>query len=544
MDSGHENSKFRQFNHRPSDPVHQSDINSGAAYEAQKLRSVMETVSAIKKRLFILISLTCYLVFCHLMITKLNALGIQSVEPGATPGTTSLRTSFAEDGCSEDCGPSWAVVFAPLWVSDVLILVTHAMLCRMGLEWTPTSSERNAQIEHIVGCCRSVLYAAFKILLLRRLEAPLDASAECAPGLGPSSQWESCSWFAVFSPTYAAALVQIGFHLHKHLEPSPGRSRNAPRRPGFPVNLLDLLALNISCQLEGVFYIPDVSWASRWASVLWPLWIVAAMGAIAIFAGLCFAIPLLRRRVPASQLPCVLPPLVLLVAAYIFGLQGLTALTARLNGDETISVASIMVPITSAVWALTLLLTVVVISSFCNQTIATGNPQEPVRLLSADMLPRLLVMESSTLFRQVSSRTLERYERLNEDDAGGRGRVDEATDARANREASCSSGASAGTELQEGAPSSSLKDLEANPKPSAECWVCFEGDAEAVLLHCGHAGLCLSCAENLWRTRAPCPMCREPIEVIARIGEAVTVDGKVLVAPQLPTTTESPERKR
>jgi hypothetical protein len=135
----------------------------------------METVSAIKKRLFILISLTCYLVFCHLMITKLNALGIQSVEPGATPGTTSLRTSFAEDGCSEDCGPSWAVVFAPLWVSDVLILVTHAMLCRMGLEWTPTSSERNAQIEHIVGCCRSVLYAAFKILLLRRLEAPLDA---------------------------------------------------------------------------------------------------------------------------------------------------------------------------------------------------------------------------------------------------------------------------------------------------------------------------------------------------------------------------------
>jgi len=72
-------------------------------------------------------------------------------------------------------------------------------------------------------------------------------------------------------------------------------------------------------------------------------------------------------------------------------------------------------------------------------------------------------------------------------------------------------------------------DAEAN-----QCWVCFEGPAEAVLLQCGHAGLCLRCAENLWRTRASCPMCRQSIELIARLGESVTVDGKVVVTPTLP----------
>ena len=60
---------------------------------------------------------------------------------------------------------------------------------------------------------------------------------------------------------------------------------------------------------------------------------------------------------------------------------------------------------------------------------------------------------------------------------------------------------------------------------------------QAVLLQCGHAGLCLKCAENLWRTRAPCPMCRQSIALIARLGEAVTVDGKVVVSPSLPKPT-------
>ena len=47
----------------------------------------------------------------------------------------------------------------------------------------------------------------------------------------------------------------------------------------------------------------------------------------------------------------------------------------------------------------------------------------------------------------------------------------------------------------------------------APCWVCFADTIrdEAVLLHCGHAGLCLACADNLWRRRLTCPMCRHVI---------------------------------
>jgi len=69
------------------------------------------------------------------------------------------------------------------------------------------------------------------------------------------------------------------------------------------------------------------------------------------------------------------------------------------------------------------------------------------------------------------------------------------------------------------------------------CWVCFADTVndEAVLLHCGHAGLCLSCADNLWRRRLNCPMCRQPISLVAKVGDTVAVDGKLVVSPSLPS---------
>ena len=76
---------------------------------------------------------------------------------------------------------------------------------------------------------------------------------------------------------------------------------------------------------------------------------------------------------------------------------------------------------------------------------------------------------------------------------------------------------------------------------SGTCWLCYQEDIqpEAVLLHCGHGGLCLSCASDLWRRRLTCPMCRTPIDLIARIGDSVTVDGKLVVSPQLPPKPEA-----
>jgi hypothetical protein len=77
--------------------------------------------------------------------------------------------------------------------------------------------------------------------------------------------------------------------------------------------------------------------------------------------------------------------------------------------------------------------------------------------------------------------------------------------------------------------------LTANDAP---CWVCFADTIvdEAVLLHCGHAGLCLECADNLWRRQLPCPMCRQKVVLVAQVGnvQARHVDGKLVVLPQLP----------
>eukprot|EP00965_Chrysotila_dentata_P156506 5171358-Pleurochrysis_carterae.AAC.1 len=34
------------------------------------------------------------------------------------------------------------------------------------------------------------------------------------------------------------------------------------------------------------------------------------------------------------------------------------------------------------------------------------------------------------------------------------------------------------------------------------CWICFEGPRVAVLLECGHGGICMACAARLMRNKA------------------------------------------
>jgi len=67
------------------------------------------------------------------------------------------------------------------------------------------------------------------------------------------------------------------------------------------------------------------------------------------------------------------------------------------------------------------------------------------------------------------------------------------------------------------------------------CWICCQGEREAVLLECGHGGMCFSCALRCARKRpALCPMCRAPIQQIVRVaGPAMLVDGE-LVVPSCP----------
>jgi hypothetical protein len=41
--------------------------------------------------------------------------------------------------------------------------------------------------------------------------------------------------------------------------------------------------------------------------------------------------------------------------------------------------------------------------------------------------------------------------------------------------------------------------------------VCYDTDADTVLLSCGHGGLCVECAARLWRSDRRCPLCRRDV---------------------------------
>ncbi len=53
--------------------------------------------------------------------------------------------------------------------------------------------------------------------------------------------------------------------------------------------------------------------------------------------------------------------------------------------------------------------------------------------------------------------------------------------------------------------------------PTDSCLVCMEHPQDAVLLDCGHSGLCVACACRLWERDRRCPLCREGIAGIMRV---------------------------
>ena len=45
----------------------------------------------------------------------------------------------------------------------------------------------------------------------------------------------------------------------------------------------------------------------------------------------------------------------------------------------------------------------------------------------------------------------------------------------------------------------------------------MERPADAVLLECGHSGLCVECATALWDQARRCPLCRQGFAAVMRI---------------------------
>ena len=65
------------------------------------------------------------------------------------------------------------------------------------------------------------------------------------------------------------------------------------------------------------------------------------------------------------------------------------------------------------------------------------------------------------------------------------------------------------------------------------CWICCNGARDAVLLECGHGGICYGCAVKCARKRPPlCPMCRQRITRVVQLdeGKEEVVDGEVVVS--------------
>lgn len=56
------------------------------------------------------------------------------------------------------------------------------------------------------------------------------------------------------------------------------------------------------------------------------------------------------------------------------------------------------------------------------------------------------------------------------------------------------------------------------------CFICCEREADAVVMECGHGGMCTTCAEHLANTPpSQCPVCRKTIREVLTIGGIVTV---------------------
>ncbi len=49
------------------------------------------------------------------------------------------------------------------------------------------------------------------------------------------------------------------------------------------------------------------------------------------------------------------------------------------------------------------------------------------------------------------------------------------------------------------------------------CFVCLDLTPDAILLECGHGGLCVGCAERLWQRGRRCPLCRADFTGVVRI---------------------------
>jgi len=73
------------------------------------------------------------------------------------------------------------------------------------------------------------------------------------------------------------------------------------------------------------------------------------------------------------------------------------------------------------------------------------------------------------------------------------------------------------------------------------CFICFDQVPHAVLLECGHAGICTSCALQLLERRpgqANCAICRSPISNVVRLRADMSLPSSLFARPR-PSSSSS-----
>ena len=62
-----------------------------------------------------------------------------------------------------------------------------------------------------------------------------------------------------------------------------------------------------------------------------------------------------------------------------------------------------------------------------------------------------------------------------------------------------------------------MQEPEEKVEPTPTCALCFDSAPDAVLMECGHGGICFRCGIKLLKMKGNCPLCREVVSIVLRI---------------------------
>mmetsp|Transcript_41255 Transcript_41255/g.68637 ORF Transcript_41255/g.68637 Transcript_41255/m.68637 type:complete len:590 (-) Transcript_41255:378-2147(-) len=514
-----------------------------------------------------------HLGFLILLLDKWQAIEVAT----GGPLNSSNLTALPRDNLA--AGYSWPIIFLPLWVAECMIASMAVLaLCSRSV------ASRNTNLLHANTVCQAFFNALFKIILAKQLGSPLN----------------HISWLMIFSPLYLAMLLQVYLHFWK--EPD-GRGRR-PGFPFALAHLLALLvSLKLENALHyGDSTWASVFWP-LWAigGFLGCTLMVGVCCGVPLLLRreMQTQMTLFLAAVLLLMLSIFVPG-VLAAVRLTEWLDGTAPVTAAQILVPYLTATALVLLI------LVIALVFVLLSPRgVRRAVGTEDDadDEPEPTIAAADLPKLLFRESSTFFVSVTSSQYEKHMRrktscrLVDDPESGvdismieegaptgttaasagddkalplyrsvRSQLDSDAAPEAAPTATSGSHPTSATALSGGraravlplsdtggrqpcdewlapkATSATDAENESGSESGAVCWICAEGPPDAVILTCGHGGLCYSCAMKCWRQKSrQCPMCRDRIKHVARVSATADDPDIFELESDLPARTDDNE---